>query len=200
MLRNALLAAWILASIGLVAAGACVRFVGPYWPTDQFLHALLFFVAGVMTTVALVCSLPLLRRLPVEIRAGRFVAIGLLAPAAAMVMLLALAVESDDATEARHRGHLLRQARLVADAYGRSGRMPDRLGAASAGVTSVAADLGDADRGPVVYRRLDDRNALLCAPNRRLHVVIRGDRLAVDPWPEGAADPCWSARPSAIGP
>ena len=103
MHRNLLLAAWIAASLALVAAGACVRFVGPYAAVDQFLHAILFFFAALMTTVALVCSLPLLRRLPAEVRAGRFVAACLLAPVGAMAALLGLAIESDHAAEARHR-------------------------------------------------------------------------------------------------
>ena len=78
--------------------------------------------------------------------------------------------------------------------------MPDSIGAALDGTALRPSDLNDADGGPVVYRRLDDRTALLCAPNRRMHVVIRDDQVIVHPWPPGTSDPCRTNHRSEIGP
>lgn len=190
------LTAWISLSVGLVVSGAWLRYDGSYLVVDQFMLGLMFFVAGLMMTVALVCWLPLLRRLPDGKSAGRIVSAVLLAPAATMTLLILMAFETPASAAARHRNHLLRVARIIAEDYGRRGRMPAFFEDAHARSHDHLPHRGDADGRALAYRRIDDRNALLCAPECRVHVVICGEEIAYRPWPSGAEDPC-QALPSS---
>ena len=192
MFRHALPAVWLGICLALVAVGALVRFDGPEMRVDPLLHGLLFFFAGLMLTTALICWLPLLRHLPVDWPAGRIVLAFVLGPAVALVLLVALALEGDAATEARHRAYLLRIADGIADDYRRRGRMPALLEDAVSRDDRGLIQRFDADGGLLSYRRLDRRHALLCAPNRRVHVVIGGSEVDYLPWPPGAPDPCWN--------
>jgi hypothetical protein len=190
MLHHLPLTAWISLSAGLIVAGAWLRYDGSYLVVDQFMLGLMFFVSGLMLTVALICWLPLLRRLPDGRSAGRIVSAVLLAPAITMTLLIVMAFEPPASAEARHREHLLRVARILADDFDRRGRMPVILEEALDRSEDSPSHRGDADGRPLDYRRIDERNALLCAPECRVHVLICGKEVAYQPWPPGSSDPC----------
>ncbi|RUL88333.1 hypothetical protein [Tautonia sociabilis] len=197
MLYHVPLAAWIATSLTLLALGAWVRYDGSFHVQDQLILGLLFFIAAIMMTVALICWLPLLRRLPDDRTPGRIVSALLLVPAVTMLLLVAMSFESEAAAAARQRAHLLRVARIVAEDFDRRDRMPVLFDDALSRSSDRLPHRGDADGRALFYRRLDRRTALICAPECRVHVIVRGAEIAYLPWPEGAADPCRSGSPSS---
>ena len=102
-------------------------------------------------------------------------------------------MESDADAVARHRAYLLRQGQLIADDYSRRDRMPIFFEDAIERSPEPLSRRGDADGGPLIYHRLDDQTALLCAPRRRVHILIHGAAIAYNPWPDGDPDPCLSS-------
>lgn len=190
MLQRFPIAAWITLSVTLVAAGVFVRFNGTYLVSDQLILGMLFFVAAFMLTVALICWLPLLRRLPDDRAAGRTVLVFVFAPATTVALLVSMAFESPSASAARQRAHLMKVARIVADDYAARGRMPAFFDDALDRSRETLANRGDANGRALVYRRIDADSAMLCAPECRIHIVIRGEEIRYLPWPKGKSDPC----------
>lgn len=190
MLRRFPLAAWITLSVALVAAGASIRFDGTYLVSDQLVLGMLFFVSAFMLTVALICWLPLLRRLPDTRSTGRIVILFVLAPALSMGLLASMALESEEAAAARQRTHLMRVAQLIVDDYNQRGRMPVLFDDALQRSDDPLPHRGDANGRSLVYRKLDADSALLCAPNCRVHIEIEGTTIQYQIWPKGHPDPC----------
>ncbi|MEW4567203.1 hypothetical protein AB1L88_04985 [Tautonia sp. JC769] len=190
MSRRFPLAAWVTLSAALAAAGASIRFDGSYRVSDQLVLGMLFFVSAFMLTVALICWLPLLRRLPDARSTGRAVALFVLAPALSMGVLASMAFESEAAAAARQRSHLMLVARIIIDDYEARGRMPVFFDDALQRSGATLPHRGDADGRALVYRKLDPDSALLCAPNSRVHLEIHRTQTRFLTWPKGHPDPC----------
>lgn len=190
MLRRFPFAAWVTLSAALVAAGATIRFDGTYRVSDQLVLGMLFFVAAFMLTVALICWLPLLRRLPDARSTGRIVILFVLAPALSMGLLASMAFESEEAAASRHRAHLMRFARIIVEDYNRRGRMPVLLDDALQRSEQPPPQHGDANGRSITYKKLDLDTALICAPSCRVHIQINANTIRYQTWPKGQSDPC----------
>ncbi len=197
MLRRFPFAAWITLSAALVAAGASIRFDGTYRVSDQLVLGMLFFVAAFMLTVALICWLPLLRRLPDARSTGRIVILFVLAPALSMGLLASMAFESKEAAAARHRAHLLRVAQIIVEDYNQRGRMPVLLDDALERSRTPLPHRGDANGRSITYQKLDSDNSLICAPSCRVHIEIEATQIRYLTWPEGHPDPCGNRSDSS---
>ncbi len=67
-----------------------MRSLGSSLEWQRLALTFLFFTAALMETVALICSLPLLLRLPIDLKAGQFVGLTIVGPAFAMGILALL--------------------------------------------------------------------------------------------------------------
>jgi hypothetical protein len=190
MSRHFPFAAWVTLSAALAAAGASIRFDGTYLVSDQLVLGILFFVSAFMLTIALICWLPLLRRLPDARSTGPTVILFVLAPALSMGLLASMALETEEAAAARQRTHLMRVARIIIDDYETRGRMPVFFDDALQRSGETLPHRGDANGRALTYRKLDADSALLCAPDGRVHIEINQTQTRYLTWPRGHPDPC----------
>lgn len=184
---------WFGMCVAIFLAALWLRFMQPYHATNQLVVFLLLIFDCILATMALICALPLILWTAPRPGAAKLAAAAVLVPVVSAFTLQILAMESPAENQAKNIEYLKQQAAILSRYAREHGRMPPSFERALESSGTTLLQRGDADGRDVSYRRLNDRQFLICGSQARLHLLVEADRTRVETWSTDESDPCWAS-------